>query len=323
MIGNSPGRKCWAIRPRSVPRVQEARQAFSHQTPTVTSRLGRTFLLAATDLRSWLSPDVALRLRIDTSRRVFAATRLPMGLVLLLGCLLATGCASITSKLNRTPNKLSSSSPSEILSDQKQPLCNPENQSLQITLETARLAEERSMDAEAISAYEKVRRLNPKQPGVAHALAVLYDRSAMTDAAEREYQAAVIESPDDANVLCDYGYFLYCTGKTKQAEEMLRRSMNVDANHRQTKVNLAVVLATQQRYDEAKALFENAIGPAAALHNIGMFKLRHGNAVEGENMIAAAVEKDPSLSQSKAVLESVGSSAGGTYLATGQESIQR
>ena len=244
--------------------------------------------------------------------------------------LAATGCASITSKLSTVPKLIStsnrsatSSNRSATSSNHPQLLGNPENQSLQIALETARLAEERAMDAEAMLAYQEVRQLDPEQPGVAHALAVLYDRAAMTDAAQREYEAALVESPADVDVLCDYGYFLYSTDELERAEEMLRRGIKVDENHQKTTINLAVVLATRREYNEAKELFEKAIGPAAALHNVGMFKLRQGDSAEGERMIAAALQKDPSLQQSAAVLSNVGDSGTQTFLASEAKNPQR
>nr|WP_286177373.1 tetratricopeptide repeat protein [Rhodopirellula sp. JC639] len=234
-----------------------------------------------------------------------------------------SGCTAIAPKLAAVPKPHASSQQSATLSRNPQPLGDPENQSLQIALETARLAEERSMDAEAIAAYEKARRIAPKHPGIAHALAVLYDRAAMTDSAQREYSAALEESPEDPDVLCDYGYFLYSTGKLEEAEQTLRRGIAVDANHQKTLVNLAVVLATRRQYSEAKPLFEKAIGPAAALHNIGMFKLRQGESAEGERMIAAALEKDPSLGQSRSVLENVSASVARPYLASRVEGSQQ
>ncbi|MEC8557708.1 MAG: tetratricopeptide repeat protein [Planctomycetota bacterium] len=200
---------------------------------------------------------------------------------------------------------LTSAEPAEASASQRPALANPENQELEIALATAQLAEERAMDAEAIAAYEKVRQLNPNQPGVAHSLAVLYDRREMTDAAQREYAAALAESPQNVNVLCDYGYFLYSAGRLPEAEQALREAVSVDPAHRTSSVNLAVVLATQGQYGEARPLFEKAIGPAAALHNIGIFKLRQGQTAEGQGMIAEALQMDPSLKQSMAVLDNL------------------
>ncbi|MFG0254443.1 MAG: tetratricopeptide repeat protein [Rhodopirellula sp. JB053] len=176
---------------------------------------------------------------------------------------------------------------------------------LQIALETAKLAEQRGMDQDAIRAYQTVRRLDPDRPGVAHRLAVLYDRLAMTDAAQREYTSALAESPHDPDLLCDHGYFQYSMGSLDEAEQTLRSCLKVDAGHDKAMVNLAVVLAEQQQFDEAQRLFETAIGPAAAMHNIGVLKLRQGHVEEGRQLIAEAVKRDPSIQQGQMVLSHV------------------
>ena len=243
--------------------------------------------------------------------------------LLLVSVMTLSGCASILSKFPDLPGMHSGKSLAAEHSQTREPLGNPEDQSLQIALETARLAEERSMDAEAIAAYEKVRRLSPDQPGVSHALAVLYDRAAKTDAARREYVAAMSESPEDVDVLCDYGYFLHCTGETEEAEQTLRRAIAMDADHHQSIVNLAVVLAAQRKYDESKSLFAKAIGPAAAMHNIGMFKLQQGETTEGQQLIATAREQDPSIVQADAILKHISAASLPPYIEDTQERLQR
>ena len=179
----------------------------------------------------------------------------------------------------------------------------PQGKQLEISRETAALAEERGLDEEAITAYLEVRKLDPTAVGVAHRLAVLYDRSGMTDAASREYQAALRESPQNADIQCDYGYFLYSTGRDAEAENSLRESLRLSPEHRQATINLALVIGNQGRYDESLELFTKAIGPAAALHNVGMLKLRAGEMDSARQMLSEASRRDPSIAQSPGVLE--------------------
>lgn len=228
----------------------------------------------------------------------------PQILWLMLVCL--TGCAGLPS-FDRSP---ASNERSESKSNPRtQPsLTDPGNQELAIAWETARLAEQRGMDPEAIDAYLQVRKHAPNKPGVAHALAVLYDRSGMTDAASREYQAALQESPSDANLHCDYGYFLYSTGESERAEASLREALRLQPDHQQATINLALVIGSQGGYDEAHALFTKAIGPAAALHNVGMLRLRAGDTETAKTMLAEAKRRDPSISQGESVLSWLSSS---------------
>lgn len=215
-------------------------------------------------------------------------------------CSIVAGCSGLESFRPSLPARLLVKQ-----SDQSQlpQLADPSEQRLKIAWETARLAEQRGMDQEAIEAYLTVREHEPSRVGVAHALAVLYDRSGMTDAAEREYQAALSETPDDADVHCDYGYFLYSNGRLEPAEANLREALRLQPTHRQATVNLALVLGHRGRYEEAGELFTAAIGPAAAMHNVGMLKLQAGDVAAAQEMLAEAKRRDPSIQQGQPVLE--------------------
>ncbi|QEG40867.1 tetratricopeptide repeat protein [Roseimaritima ulvae] len=217
---------------------------------------------------------------------------------LMLLCL--TGCSGLPG-FKRSADPAGRSQPKATVGAQTS-LADPSHQELAIAWETAQLAEQRGMDKEAIAAYLEVRRHDPDRPRVAHALAVLYDRSGMTDAASREYRAALEESPDDANVHCDYGYFLYSTGDSPAAESSLREALRLQPEHQQAMINLALVVGSSGRYDEAQALFTEAIGPAAALHNVGMLRLRAGDVETAKRLLAEAQRRDPSISQAEAVL---------------------
>lgn len=187
--------------------------------------------------------------------------------------------------------------------DQKEnPLDPSDSIDLAICLETAELARNRGMDDEAIEQYLRARKLNPNVRGVSHPLAVLYDRAGMADAAEREYLIAKKEHPEDPDVLCDFGYFLYSRGRLPEAEASLRGALVRSPGHRQSQVNLGLVLGSGGNYAEAEELFREAIGPAAALHNIGMLKLRGGDQTEALAHLKAAAERDPSLRETRGVI---------------------
>ncbi len=156
-------------------------------------------------------------------------------------------------------------------------------------------------DEHAIEQLEKAREINPRIKDVSHPLAVLYDRQGRFDAADREYQRALEESPRSADLLSDYGYFLYSRGNVEQAEERLRAAIKVDSGHEKALLNLGLVLG-QQQFDEALTVFEQAVGPAAARHNLGLLHAQHGNADEARRWFAEAARLDPSLTQPREVL---------------------
>lgn len=178
---------------------------------------------------------------------------------------------------------------------------------LAIAMETADLARKRGMDEEAIMQYLVARGIDPKVRGVAHPLAVLYDRAGKMDAAEREYRAATAELGDNADLLSDYGYFLYSRGKHDEAETTLRSALKKQPKHHQATVNLALVVGARGNYDESQKLFTDAIGPAAALHNVGMLKLRAGDQVAAIADLQNASSQDPSLTGAREVIAHLGS----------------
>ena len=221
--------------------------------------------------------------------------------VLFIVCFaLTSGCASI--KLPSVPNPLPEPD-AESSIPPLPPLADPADQSLAIALNTAELAEQRGMDREAIESYLVVRQHEPDRPGVAHSLAVLYDRSGRVDDAAAEYRRALTEQPGDPDLHCDHGYFLYSAGRTDEAAASYRRALELDSDHRQSKINLGLLLAHQGNDDEATQLFTDAIGPAAACHNLGMIKLQRGEHRAARALLAEAAARDPSVAKkSSAVL---------------------
>jgi Tfp pilus assembly protein PilF len=157
-------------------------------------------------------------------------------------------------------------------------------------------------DEHAIAQFERARELAPSMTGIAHPLAVLYDRQGRMDAAEREYRQAIAETPKNPDLLNDYGYFLYSRGDIPEAEAILRKALKLSPKHPKAALNLGMVLAQRKEFDEAFKQFEAAVGPAAAHHNIGMLLMRDGQESEAVAHFQKAIQRDPSLSQTNEVL---------------------
>ncbi|MFM8477483.1 MAG: tetratricopeptide repeat protein [Planctomycetaceae bacterium] len=158
-------------------------------------------------------------------------------------------------------------------------------------------------DEQAIAQFLRARELNPKIGGTAHSLAVLYDRQRLLDAAEREYRVALKESPRDADVLNDYGYFLYSRGDFTGSESHLRAALKEHPEHAQARLNLAMTLAGQGRHDESFVEFERALGKASAHYNTAVLLLRSGESERGMEQLRMALREDPGLEAARFLVE--------------------
>jgi len=149
-------------------------------------------------------------------------------------------------------------------------------------------------DEHAIAQFEQAREFDPNIE-VAHSLAVLYDRQGRLDAAAREYERAIQESPRNADVHNDFGYFLYSRGDYPAARSTLNQALKIDSQHSKARINLAMVLAAEGSFEAAYNQFEQVLGPSAAHRNIGLLQLRSGNQKDAIAHLQKSAAIDPSL----------------------------
>ena len=157
-------------------------------------------------------------------------------------------------------------------------------------------------DAHAIAQFRKAQSLNPNLKGIAHPLAVLYDRQGNFGLAELEYKRAMEEGRPSADLLNDFGYFRYTQNRLDDATSLLERARRSSPNHAQATVNLAMVVAAKGDYDSAFDLFSEVVGPAAAHQNVGLLLMRAGREDEAVAHLAEASAIDPSLATAESLL---------------------
>lgn len=153
---------------------------------------------------------------------------------------------------------------------------------------------------EAILLLEKARTLDPKQQ-VSRYLAVLYDEDRMPQALT-EYQKALAATPNDPEVLNDFGVYFYHRGDLAQAEHWLRKALEHDAKHARAWVNLGLVLGTQGRYKDSFDAFCKVLPPGEAHSNLAMLLARNGDRQRAEAAAREALKLEPDLPQPKALL---------------------
>lgn len=172
-------------------------------------------------------------------------------------------------------------------------------------LQTALQLAASEKDEHALRQLQKARSLDSTLPGVAHPLAVLYDRQGQFGFAELEYQRAMDEGPT-ADLLNDFGYFRLTQGRLPEARELLMQAREMAPSHSQATLNLAMVSAAEEDYQAAQSLFSEVVGPAAAHQNVGLLMISNGHTAEAREHLTEALRLDPSLETSGRVLATLG-----------------
>jgi tetratricopeptide (TPR) repeat protein len=176
-------------------------------------------------------------------------------------------------------------------------------ESCKVCMTTAKELEANGKEPAAIEQYERARAFLPKQTGIAARLAVLYDRAGNHEQATTEYAAALKEDPKNADLWNDYAYYRFQRDEFADAETAAQTALKFNPEHKRCWVNLGLIQAEQEKYDEAFTSFGKAVSPAAAHNNLGMILARQGKIDRARKELAEARKLDPMLKQPVAVLE--------------------
>jgi len=254
--------------------------------------------------------------------------------VLATAGMVASGCAHGPAQLLPAPPLLRGEAPR--LDDQEQAAqALPTDETVRLLVVHGDKLVENGRESLAVAQYEKARTLRPDYPGLAHKLAVLYDRLAQDQKAAAEYRRALDQQPHDPALLNDFGYFHYQRGRYAEAEKYFRQALEIcerggkhwslsrkavpEPAHENLRdrvcVNLGLALAQQQRYQEALATFTKVLTPAQAHYNLAVVMLqqaghlppeRHADQTrlqqQARSHLQQALRLDGSLRQARALL---------------------
>lgn len=233
---------------------------------------------------------------------IFAAT--------LVAC--STGCTSVSSRKTSPADlppqgKRAQASTSDEL---------PQAQTVRACLTAAEQLAAEGHAREATLLYEKARGLDPRGTDYSRHLAGLYDQQGDMARAGTEFHAALAASPNDPDLLNDFGCFLDRQGNYAEAEQLFYKALSADPQHQRAKVNLGINLGHQGRFQEAFDAFSAVVGPAAAHSNVGMLFARQGRREEALRAFQQALDLNPDLPQASAAAQYLT-----TNLAAGQHEV--
>jgi tetratricopeptide (TPR) repeat protein len=160
---------------------------------------------------------------------------------------------------------------------------------------TGELLEKDGKNAEAIAMYERARQMDPKMQWLCRRLAVLHDELGEFTQAQREYDQALLLYPKNAALLNDLGYSYYCRGRWVEAEEKLREAVALNAKMERAWINLGMALGEQGRYAESLEAFGKAVPPGQAQCNLAFILTTQGKLDQAKRAYAEALTQDPDL----------------------------
>jgi len=225
----------------------------------------------------------------------------------LLGSL--AGCQSISKEnlASATPqNEPRPASSPEIHSYKGTP-----KEAAEVCLHTAEVMDQGGKAEEAIPLYEKARQNGGNKQQISRRLAYLYEQQGDFKHALEEYKQLAQRSPRDADLLNDIGYCCYNQQDWAEAEKYLRQALAVNAEHARAWVNLGMTLAKAGRTTESLEAFTHVVTPAQAQCNLAFILTTQGKLDDAKAAYRQALDIEPELSVARIALAKFEKAAAG------------
>ncbi|MFH1300404.1 MAG: HEAT repeat domain-containing protein [Planctomycetota bacterium] len=141
----------------------------------------------------------------------------------------------------------------------------------------------------AKKAYETIYKADPKRALACHRLAIVSYRLGEHEEALKYFSKAQELTPENAELLSDYGYALYKMKKYKQAEEVLTKSVGFDPKSERAITRLATVLGMQGKMQESYTQLCKFSSPAEAHEIVAHLHSERGEKLQALNRYQQAL----------------------------------
>ena len=200
-------------------------------------------------------------------------------------CLWLSGCAVPAMVADIFPNKEGRLS---LDGDMSQNEVGDVNFSIAHALETEGQLEK------AAALYQQILKTDPDRTRALHRLAITHDKLGDRARSQELFRKALEESPEDPDLLADYGYSLYLAEEFAESEQILRRAVEAAPEHARARTNLGLVLARQGRIGEAEQAFARAgLAEDESQMNIAFARSLNGEFGEAREIYAHLQLKHP------------------------------
>jgi tetratricopeptide (TPR) repeat protein len=152
--------------------------------------------------------------------------------------------------------------------------------------------------------YEDLRKREPDNAAIAHRLGVVADAERRHGEAEQLFLFALEREPQNAEIMNDLGYCYYLQGNLSQAEPILRQSVAIQPANARFRNNLGLVLGHMGRVPEALAEFRAGGNEADAQFNMAFVYASQERTEESKQCFRNALAIDPTHRRAREALAS-------------------
>lgn len=169
-----------------------------------------------------------------------------------------------------------------------------------------RLAESQGNTQRALQQYEQAIALDPKHAGAHYRVAMVLTDQRQFDAAIDAWKRYVKVAGETPAAWNNLAYCYETAGRMKDAEETYKVAIARDGNYPQARVNYGLMLARQQRVDEARSQLAVVLVPAAVEYNLGSVYEQLGRADLARSSYTRALELNPRFDAARKRLDALG-----------------
>ena len=169
------------------------------------------------------------------------------------------------------------------------------------------LAEAQGNQVKALDMYTKALEKEPNNSPALLSTARLYAKQGQHDQAIGFYQKAVSVSAEPATYN-ELGLAFQQAGKAAEAQSALQQAIQMDPQNVKFRNNLAGLMVSSGRSDEAVRQLEQVLPPAVAQYNVAFLNFSNRNYPAAQQYLSGALQADPNLEPARELMARLGGS---------------
>jgi len=169
----------------------------------------------------------------------------------------------------------------------------------------ARLFESTHQFEDAVKQYEAIVAVDPKHVDSYHRMGILQGLLGRHTEAENALRRAVQLSPNNASIRNNLAFGFILQKRWSEAEQELLRALKLDPRDRQAITNLGLALCGQERYDEALDQYRRVLPESDAHYNLGLAYRMHRRHIEARDTFLRVLALNPEFEAARQQLASL------------------